>query len=48
MNRPRIGFDGYKEEWQKKRLGDIAELIGGGTPNTKKRPGIPFSGTGPN
>ena len=36
MNRPRIGFDGYKEEWQKKRLGDIAELIGGGTPNTKK------------
>jgi type I restriction enzyme, S subunit len=33
---PKLRFPGFKGEWQKKRLGDVAEIIGGGTPDTKK------------
>lgn len=33
-NIPEIRFRGYTNAWERRRLGDIAELIGGGTPST--------------
>ena len=31
---PKIRFKGFTGEWEQKRLGEIAEIIGGGTPST--------------
>lgn len=31
---PHLRFKGFSEEWEKKQLGDIADIIGGGTPST--------------
>ncbi|KFL33742.1 MULTISPECIES: restriction endonuclease subunit S [unclassified Sulfurospirillum] len=31
---PHIRFKGFSGEWKKKQLGDIADIIGGGTPST--------------
>lgn len=33
-NIPKIRFKGFNKEWEEKRLGDIAEIVGGGTPST--------------
>ena len=32
--RPRIRFSGFTDDWEQRKLGEIAEIIGGGTPNT--------------
>ena len=31
---PRVRFAGFSDDWKERRLGDIAEIIGGGTPDT--------------
>ena len=31
---PQIRFKGFTEAWEQRKLGDIAEIIGGGTPDT--------------
>ena len=31
---PQIRFKGFTEAWEQRELGDIAEIIGGGTPDT--------------
>ncbi len=33
---PQIRFKGFSDEWQEKKLGEIAEIVGGGTPSTNK------------
>ncbi|EGP4759988.1 restriction endonuclease subunit S [Enterococcus faecium] len=33
-NVPKIRFKGYAEEWEERKLGEVADVIGGGTPNT--------------
>lgn len=35
LNVPRVRFPGFQGEWEEKRLGDIADIIGGGTPSTE-------------
>lgn len=32
---PELRFKEFSEEWEEKKLGDVAEIIGGGTPETK-------------
>lgn len=34
MNVPQLRFKGFNEEWQSKKLKNVADVIGGGTPNT--------------
>lgn len=36
-NVPDIRFKGFAEEWKEQRLGDSADIIGGGTPDTSNR-----------
>jgi type I restriction enzyme S subunit len=36
MNSPKIRFKGYADDWEQRKLGDIADIIGGGTPSTNK------------
>jgi len=31
---PRLRFPGFTADWQEKRLGEIAEIVGGGTPDS--------------
>ena len=31
---PEIRFEGFTDDWEQRKLGDIAEIIGGGTPST--------------
>ena len=31
---PSLRFAGFDEEWKEKRLGEVAEITGGGTPET--------------
>lgn len=33
-NVPEIRFDGFTNDWEQRKLGEIAEIVGGGTPNT--------------
>ena len=33
---PEIRFDGFTEPWEQRKLSDVAEIIGGGTPSTNK------------
>ena len=33
-NKPRIRFKGFTEDWEQRKLGDIASITGGGTPST--------------
>lgn len=33
-NKPRIRFKGFTEDWEQRKLGDIATITGGGTPST--------------
>ena len=34
-NIPKIRFKGFIEPWERRKLGDISEIIGGGTPSTE-------------
>jgi type I restriction enzyme S subunit len=34
MNTPDIRFAGFTDAWEQRRLGDVADIIGGGTPST--------------
>ncbi len=31
---PRIRFKGFKEDWEQRKLGEVANIVGGGTPST--------------
>ncbi|HFX3831600.1 TPA: restriction endonuclease subunit S, partial [Enterococcus faecium] len=31
---PEIRFPGFTEDWEQRKLGEVADIIGGGTPNT--------------
>lgn len=32
--RPEIRFPGFTDDWEQRKLGEVADIIGGGTPNT--------------
>lgn len=34
MEKPKIRFKGYQEDWEQRKLGELAEIVGGGTPST--------------
>ena len=34
MNTPKIRFKGFKDDWEQRKLGDVADIVGGGTPST--------------
>lgn len=34
---PAIRFRGFTEDWEQRKLGEMAEIIGGGTPNTNNK-----------
>ena len=34
MAKPKIRFNGYTEDWEQRKLGELAEIVGGGTPST--------------
>lgn len=34
MRKPKIRFKGYTDDWEQRKLSDVAEIIGGGTPST--------------
>ncbi len=36
-NIPKLRFPEFEGEWERKRLGDIAEILGGGTPDTSNK-----------
>lgn len=33
-NKPQVRFKGFNEDWEEKKLSEIADIIGGGTPST--------------
>lgn len=33
-NIPKVRFTDFKEEWEQRKLGDVADIVGGGTPST--------------
>ncbi|MDR0482232.1 MAG: restriction endonuclease subunit S [Cellulomonadaceae bacterium] len=34
-DRPRVRFAGFTDAWEQRKLGDLAEIVGGGTPSTQ-------------
>ena len=36
MSKPKIRFNGFTEDWEQRKLGEVADIIGGGTPSTSK------------
>ena len=34
MGKPKIRFKGFDNDWEQRKLGDLAEIVGGGTPST--------------
>lgn len=34
LNTPDIRFRGYTDDWEQRKLGDLADIVGGGTPST--------------
>ena len=34
MAKPKIRFKGYQDDWEQRKLGEVAEIVGGGTPST--------------
>lgn len=34
MNYPKIRFNGFTDEWEQRKLGEVADIVGGGTPST--------------
>ena len=35
-DKPELRFSGYTDAWEQRKLGDIADIVGGGTPSTNK------------
>lgn len=35
-NIPEVRFKGFSDDWEQRKLGDLAEIVGGGTPSTSK------------
>ena len=33
---PKLRFKGFDDAWEQRKLGDLAEIVGGGTPSTSK------------
>lgn len=33
-NKPKLRFSGFTDDWEQRKLGEVAEIIGGGTPST--------------
>ena len=33
-NKPKIRFKGFDDAWEQRKLGELAEIVGGGTPST--------------
>ena len=36
MSKPKIRFEGFADDWEQRKLGDVADIVGGGTPSTNK------------
>ena len=36
MTVPKIRFPGFTDDWEQRKLGDLADIVGGGTPSTSK------------
>ena len=34
MGKPKVRFKGYTDDWEQRKLGELAEIVGGGTPST--------------
>lgn len=34
MSKPRVRFKGYTDDWEQRKLGEVADIVGGGTPST--------------
>lgn len=34
MNKPKIRFKGFNDDWEQRKLGEVADIVGGGTPST--------------
>ena len=34
MSKPKIRVKGYKDDWEQRKLGEVADIVGGGTPST--------------
>lgn len=34
MSKPKIRFKGFTDDWEQRKLGDVADIVGGGTPST--------------
>ena len=34
VSKPKIRFNGYTEDWEQRKLGEVADIVGGGTPST--------------
>ena len=38
---PKLRFKGFDDAWEQRKLGDLAEIVGGGTPSTSKDEYLP-------
>lgn len=36
MKKPKIRFKGFTDDWELRKLGDVSDIVGGGTPSTSK------------
>ena len=36
LKAPKLRFPGFTDDWEQRKLGDLAEIVGGGTPSTSK------------
>ena len=34
MKKPKIRFNGFNDDWEQRKLGEVADIVGGGTPST--------------
>ena len=34
VKKPKVRFKGYEDAWEQRKLGELAEIVGGGTPST--------------
>ena len=34
VGKPKVRFAGFTEVWEQRKLGEIADIVGGGTPST--------------
>ena len=33
-NVPKLRFKGYEDAWEQRKLGEVSQIVGGGTPST--------------